>query len=129
MILLTGLFVSGCKKKPEAPVEVATNTVSVVTNAPAVGEAPANSRTRDLGVLELTNHSETRIQLGDGKSCAITPSLIDPKHLQLTVALESRTPDGKITSLNITKVVAQPGQQFEVDFGSLNLTLTPQMAE
>ena len=27
------------------------------------------------------------------------------------------------------KVVIQPDRQFEVDFGSLNLTLTPQLAE
>jgi hypothetical protein len=27
------------------------------------------------------------------------------------------------------KVVIRPARQFEVDFGSLNLTLTPQVAE
>ena len=27
------------------------------------------------------------------------------------------------------RVVIQPDRQFEVDFGSLNLTLTPQVAE
>jgi|GEM_PF-1327039 hypothetical protein len=27
------------------------------------------------------------------------------------------------------KVVIQPDRQFEVDFGSLNLTLTPQLTE
>jgi hypothetical protein len=128
IVILTGLFASGCKKNSVASVEE-TNAAPVATNAPVVPEAPAPSRTRDLGVVQLTNHCETHIQLGGGKSCTITPHLIDPKHLQLTMVLESKMADGKTRGLNIMKVVTRPDQQFEVDFGSLNLTLTPQMAE
>ena len=80
-------------------------------------------------MVQLTNHFETHIQLGGGKSCTITPHLIDPKHLQLTVVLESRMADGKTTGLNVMKVVTRPDQQFEVDFGSLNLTLTPEIED
>ncbi len=123
---LTGLLASGCKKKaPEVAPEI-TNAVPVVTNVTVV---PVSSRTRDLGVVLLTNRCETTIQLGDGKSCTLTPHKIDPKQLQITLALETRTTDGKIQALKIMKVITQPGQQFEMDFGSLNLTLTPQMAE
>ena len=82
----------------------------------------------DLGVLLLTNLCETTIQLGGGKSCTITPHLIDPKRLQLTMVLESKMPDGKTRGLNIMKVVSQPDQQFEFVFGGLSLTVTPQMA-
>ncbi|MGO8837857.1 MAG: hypothetical protein ACLQAH_09345 [Limisphaerales bacterium] len=132
-VILTGLLASGCKKDTAAPVEIITNAAPVVTNVPvATNPVPAvkvSSRTRDLGVVQLTNHFETRIQLGGGKSCAITPHLIDPKHLQLTMVLESKMADGKTTGLNVMKVVTRPDQQFEVDFGSLNLTLTPEMAE
>jgi hypothetical protein len=129
-VVLTGLLASGCKRHPsEAPVEEDTNAVALATNAPAVPAVPASSRTRDLGVLQLTNHCETHIQLGAGKSCTITPHLIDPKHLQLTMVLESKRPDGKTRGLNVMKVITQPDAQFEVDFGSLNLTLTPQIAE
>ncbi len=127
-VILTGLLASGCKRHPqEAPVAEATNAAPVVTNAPAAPAVPVSSRTRDLGVLLLTNHSETHIQLDGGKSCTITPHLIDPKHLQLTMVLESKMPDGKTRGLNIMKVVSQPDQQFEFVFGGLSLTLTPQM--
>lgn len=132
-VILTALLVSGCKKHPVVPAEEETNTVpAVVSNAPAapaVTAAPTSSRTRDLGVVQLTNHFETHIQLGGGKSCTITPHLIDPKHLQLTVVLESRMADGKTRGLNVMKVVTRPDQQFEVDFGTLNLTLTPEIED
>jgi hypothetical protein len=127
-VVLTGLLTSGCKRShPDAPVEEATNAAPVITNAPAVPTVPVPSRTRDLGVVQLTNHFETTIQLGGGKSCTITPHLIDPRHLQLTMVLESRMPGGKTRGLNVMKVISQPDQQFEVDFSSLNLTLTPQL--
>jgi phosphotransferase system IIB component len=126
-VLLTGLLASGCKRHPvEAPVEADTNAAPVATNAPAVPAGP--SRTRDLGVVLLTNHCETRIQLDGGRSCAITPHIIDPKRLQLTMVLESKMPDGKTRGLNIMKVVSQPDQQFEFVFGGMSLTVTPQMA-
>jgi hypothetical protein len=129
-VILAGWGLSGCVKKPATPV-IETNAPPplVVTNIPepASTNPPVPSRTTDLGLLQLTNHCETRIQLAGGKSCAITPVLLDNKHVQLTVVLESKT-NGITQGLNITKVVAQPGQQFEVDFGGLNLTLTPQMA-
>jgi hypothetical protein len=126
-VILTGLLTPGCKRhRLDASEAEATNAVPSETNAPV---APAaSSRTRDLGVLQLTNHCETRIDLDGGKSCAITPHLIDAKRLQLTMVLESKMPDGKTRGLNITKVVSQPDQQFEFVFGGLSLTLTPQMA-
>ena len=109
-----------------------TNAAPVVTNAPAAVDVPAvpvPSRTRDLGVVQFTNHCATHIQLGGGKSCTITPLVLDSKQLQLTMVLESKMADGKTRGLNVMKVITRPDQQFEVDFGSLNLTLTPQVAE
>jgi len=97
----------------------------MATNAP---EVTAPSRTRDLGVLQFTNRCEAHIQLDESKSCTITPVLIDRQNLQLTMVLETKMADGKIQGLKITKVVAKLDQQFEVNFGGLALTLTPQMA-
>ena len=131
VLVLTGLCALSCSKQSPVAPPVETNAPPMVTNAPVpeVPAAPVPSRTTDLGVLQLTNRCETRIQLAGGKSCAITPVLIDRKNVQLTMVLESKTTDGKIQGLNITKVVAKTDQQFEVDFGGLNLTLTPQMAQ
>jgi hypothetical protein len=54
--------------------------------------------------------------------------LLANKQLQLTMVLESKMADGKPQGLNIMKVTTPPDQQFEVNFGGLSLTLTPQLA-
>lgn len=131
-VVLTALLASGCKKNPAAGPVAKTNGAPVMTNgAPVdtnVAPAPVYSRGKDLGVVLLTNRCETRIQVGDGKSCAIKPVLLDAQRLRLTMTLESRLADGKTRGLKIMTVVAKPDQPFEVDFGSLVFTLTPKLA-
>ena len=133
-VALTALWVSGCKKpvtKAEAPVET-TNTVSEATNAPpeVTNTSPVllNPRGRNLGVVLLTNRIETRIDLGDGKSCTIKPLSADAQHLHITMTLETKLADGKTRGLKIMSVLARTNQPFQVDFGSLALILTPQLA-
>jgi hypothetical protein len=128
-VVLAALLASGCKKpstggsvsETEAPAVAETNT------APAATNALVYSRGKDLGVVLLTNRCETRIQVGDGKSCAIKPQLLDAQRLRLTMTLESKMADGKTRGLKIITVVAKPDQPFEVDFGSLVFILTPQL--
>ncbi len=133
------MLVSGCKKpQPGAPAGN-TNTVPVLTNAAATlgtnaapadtnaPPAPVHSRGKDLGVVQFTNRCELELQVGDGKSCTIKPLLLGPQRLQLTMTLESKMADGKTRGLKIVTVVAKPNQEFEVDFGSLVFTLTPQL--
>ena len=150
--MLTALLLSGCKKPAPAASAAATNatpapasamaaaassapaaTNAVPESAPNPAPASANPpaavspRGKDLGVVQLTNRCETQIQVGDGKSCTIKPLLQDPQHVRLTMTLESKLADGKTRGLKIMTVVATPDQPFEVDFGSLVFTLTPQM--
>jgi hypothetical protein len=108
----------------EAAPAVDTNAAPAATNAPP---APVHFRGKDLGVVLLTNRCETRIQVGDGKNCAIKALLLDSQRLQLTMTLETKLADGKTRGLKITTVVAKPDQPFEVDFGSLVFALTPQL--
>jgi len=137
-VILTVLLTPGCKKNlPPEPV-TGTNAVPVATDVPPADEtnaapmatnapAPAHFRGKDLGVVQLTNRCETRIQVGDGKSCTIKPLLLDPERLRLTMTLESKLADGKTRGLKIMTVVTKPDQPFEVDFGSLVFALTPQL--
>ena len=94
------------------------------TNQVAV--KPANMK--NLGTLALTNHVETCVNLGAGKSCTITPTLLDRKDLQLVMALESKKSDGKTAGLSVVQIVTQPGQSFDIAVGDLDITLTPEMA-
>ena len=91
--------------------------------------ASGSSTNKDLGELELTNHYETCVNLGAGRSCTIKPNQLDRSNLQLTMSLESKDPSGKVKDFSVVQVVAKKGKSFEVAVGSMNLTLTPLLAE
>ena len=99
--------------------ETATRT-GVTTNASGLKISNC-----DLGTVTLTNHSETCVLLGPGQDCRLTPNLIDEHNVQLTVAVESKKPNGRIHDLSITQVIAKTGQTFEVAVGDFNFSLTP----
>lgn len=134
MVILTGLLPSSCTstkgKNPAAQSHPSngTNDSASADNQKSVNDqkAPINE---DLGELELTNHYETYVQLGGGKSCTIKPNALDHKNLQLTLALQSKGSDGKITGLNVIQVVTRQGKAFEVAIGDMNLTLIPRLVE
>ena len=72
----------------------------------------------------LTDHHETCIQLGAGKSCTITPKVLDRGN-PATMAVETKKADGRTDGLSVTEVVAAEGKPFEVAVGDMNLSLTP----
>jgi hypothetical protein len=91
-----------------------------------VAAMPTNEK--NLGELALTNHIETRVNLGAGNSCTITPTLLDHKNLQLVMALETTKKDGQTTGLSVVQVVTPAGQSFDIAVGNLDITLTPELA-
>ena len=128
-ISLSGLLPFSCSK-------VSTSTTAknhapspkpAATNAHPVAVTPSN--TKNLGELALTNRYETRVDLGAGRSCTITPNLIDRDNLQLTMALQSKRADGKTAGLIVTQVVTRPGQSFELAVGDMDITLTPEISQ
>jgi hypothetical protein len=117
-VFVTGLLPSSC-----------TKTSSTTKAAPLANAVSVNSNEKNLGELSLTNHYETCVQLGAGKSCRIVPSVIDRKNIRLTMTLESKKTNGKTEGLNVIQVVTRTGKSFEVAVGDMNLTLTPNLAE
>jgi hypothetical protein len=106
-----------------------SKTSAPQSHAPSANQVavkPANMK--NLGELALTNHIETCVNLGAGKSCIITPTLLNNKNLQLVMALESKKLDGKTAGLSVVQVVAQLGQSFDISVGNLDITLTPELA-
>jgi hypothetical protein len=99
---------------------------SHVSSTNQVAVKPENLK--NLGELALTNHIETCVNLGAGKSCTITPTLLDHKNLQLVMAFESKKSDGKTSGLSVVQVVEQSGQSFDIAVGDLDITLIPKLA-
>jgi len=126
-ISLSGLLPSSCSKTSTAAKQVAPAPQPVATNSsPAV---PTSSNAKDLGELELTNRCETRVELGAGRSCTITPKLLDHDSLQLTMALQSKQANGKTAGFIVTQVVTRPGKSFEVAIGDMDITITPEIVQ
>jgi hypothetical protein len=117
-VFVTGLLPSSC-----------TRISSTTKAAPVANAVSVSSNEENLGELSLTNHYETCVQLGTGKSCRIVPSVIDRNNIRLTMTLESKKANGKTEGLNVIQVITQTGKSFEVAVGDMNLTLTPKLAE
>jgi hypothetical protein len=111
-VFLTGLF--GCSKSA-APASAASSA------------AAAQSKTKDLGVVPMTNHYETCLSFGKGRDCRIIPKVLDHDNLQLTLTLESKGPDGKVTGLSIVQVVGSSRKPFDISVGGTDFTFTPQI--
>jgi hypothetical protein len=110
---LAGFF--GCSK-PATP-------ASSAPTAPV-----AQSKVKDLGVLQLTNHYETCVAIGVGKDCRIIPQILGRHNVQITLTLESKSPDGKTSGLSIVQLAGDPQKPFEFSIGDSDFTFTPQVA-
>jgi hypothetical protein len=121
MAILAGLVPTSCTSSKNHTTVQHTPAVTIATSA----EALTN---KNLGELNLTNHYETCINLGAGKSCTIKPSVIDRNSMRLTMALESKNVQGGVKRLSIVQVFTKSGEPFEVAVGDMNLTLTPRLA-
>jgi len=119
MALLLGLLPSSCTK------------ARIATTQPVSAAAIASQSTtnKNLGELSLTNHYETCVNLGAGKSCTIKPTLLDRSNLQLTMAVESKNTNGATRDLSVVQVVTKAGKPFEVAVGNMNISLTPLLVE
>ena len=128
-ISLSGLVPSSCTKVFSAreAKNHNTNTNTAAADANVAAITPEN--TRDLGELDLTNHYDTCVYLGEGRSCTISPKILDRGNLQLTLTLQSKQTNGKTAGLVVTRVTTRPGKPFEVAIGDMDITITPQIAK
>src|SRR5476651_291724 len=121
MAILAGLVPSSCSSSKNPTAQLHAPVVIIATSS----ESLTN---KNLGELQLTNHYETCINLGAGKSCTIRPTLLDHASLRLTMSLESKNSSGGVKGLSVVQIVTKTGQPFEVAVGDMSLTLTPVLA-
>ena len=115
-VFVTGLLPMSCHKvAPKA------------TAAPTTVATSATNSLHSLGEVSLTNHFETRVQLGGGKDCLLLPKMMDSHNVELTVSLESRTTAGKTLDLTVTQVTTKSGKPLELALGDYQLSFTPKI--
>lgn len=93
----------------------------------AKANAAAESRVKDLGILQMTNNYETCVSVGAGKDCRMVPKILDRKDIQITVTFETKKPNGKTTGLSIVQLQGTSQKPFEVSIGDTDFTFTPQV--
>jgi hypothetical protein len=105
-----------------------TKATAPASSAPAT-PAVADSKVRDLGVLQMTNHNETVVLFGPGKDCRIIPNILDRHNVQLTLTLETKDTKGGMAGLSVVQMTGDPQKQFQISVGDTNFTFVPQIAD
>jgi hypothetical protein len=109
---LAGLF--GCNK-PAAPVST------------ALAGATAQSKIKDLGILQMTNNYETCLKFGTNRDARIIPRMLDRHNIQITLTVESKAPGGKVAGLSVVQMTGSAGQPFQISIGDTDFSFTPQV--
>lgn len=122
-IALVGLLLTACQKK----LAEETLHAAEITHSKAPGKSPLHSK--DLGVLRLSNHISTTVTLEGNKKCTFTPTLLGSGDLQIILSIMTTGNNGRPESMNVARVLAQPGEPLNVSIGDMNLAFTPQLAK
>ena len=129
--VLAGMLMTGCHKGLSAKGAKSSPTNNV-PDVPAIVIASSRPHTNeqfslDLGVVTLTNHSETCVALGSGRKCRFTPLMIDRHNVQLTLTVEATNESGKMRDLSVTQVTTKTDEPFEVEVGEFSFSFTPKV--
>jgi len=84
-----------------------------------------SEKTTTLGVVDLSNQSPVRYNLGDGKACTITPKLVEGGMHEVSVAIEVTDASGKSKVLGTPRARPLPGQPVTVAIGDITVSFTP----
>jgi hypothetical protein len=79
----------------------------------------------DLGVVELSNRTPMRLDLGEGKECVVTTTVLDDGQLQLAFASESKSPEGLTIQKEHTVTVLPDRQIIISALDGAVVALTP----
>ena len=122
MVISTGALLTGCQRKP-----VGQTLHAAEINHSSI--SATNSLTKkDLGVLPLSNHVSTTITVGKNTQCTLTPTLLKSGNVQIILAMETMDADGRPQGMNVARVLARPGEPFDVSIGDISLAFTPEIA-
>jgi regulator of replication initiation timing len=94
-------------------------------SGPIVIPPPAN--VTDLGMIEISDRAPTQFDLGAGQNCVVTPTVLSDGNIQMEIAVEVKTDDGKVEQLGQSRLTARPGQQCAISVGDMMISLTAKL--
>jgi hypothetical protein len=111
---LIAVFSVSCSKSPSEQATPASKA-NVVT---------VSAHKTDLGVVELSNRTSSHFDLGAGRECIITPTVLPDGNLEIDMVI---TADQNTTRLVAPRVTTRPGQRLLVSMGDTSVALTPKL--
>jgi hypothetical protein len=122
LIVSTGMLLTGCQKKSVGQTlhaaEMDHSSISVTNSLSQ----------KNLGVLPLSNHVSTTITIGKNTQCTLTPTVLKSGDVQIILDMETMDADGRPQGMNVARVLARPGEPFDVSIGDISLAFTPEIA-
>ena len=121
MIVSTGALLTGCQKK-----SVGQTLHAAEMNHSTISATNSLSQ-KNLGVLPLSNHVSTTITIGKNTQCTLTPTMLKSGDVQIILDMETIDADGRPQGMNVARVLARPGEPFDVSIGDISLAFTPEI--
>lgn len=122
MIVSTGALLTGCQKK-----SVGQTLHAAEMNHSSISATNSLSQ-KNLGVLPLSNHVSTTITIGKNTQCTLTPTVLKSGDVQIILDMETMDADGRPQGMNVARVLARPGEPFDVSIGDISLEFTPEIS-
>jgi hypothetical protein len=94
-------------------------------NAPDNAATVANPT--DLGAIQLVNQMPSQFDLGDGKTCTLTPTINADGNYNIKVVWELQKADGQTvrTDRQMAEVTTSPGRAVALEAGGSTIAFTP----
>jgi hypothetical protein len=78
----------------------------------------------DLGVVEVADRTPTRHDLGDGRVCTVTPTLVPGGRIDLAIIIEESG-----TQLAAPRIQTVADRAVEISVGDVGIRLTPHIKQ
>ena len=121
MIVSTAALLTGCQKK-----SVGQTLHAAEMNHSTISATNSLSQ-KNLGVLPLSNHVSTTITIGKNTQCTLTPTMLKSGDVQIILDMETMDAEGRPQGMNVARVLARPGEPFDVSIGDISLAFTPEI--
>jgi hypothetical protein len=97
--------------------------VTAVSEVIKVGSGISNANTTDLGMLELSDGTATRFDLGGGTNCVVTPTATPEGNATMEITVGVTNADGTVSELGTSRITARPGQHCSISVGDRMIAL------
>ena len=97
--------------------------VTAVSEVMKVGSGISNANATDLGMLELSDGTPTRFDLGGGTNCVVTPTATADGNATMEITVGVTNADGTVSELGTSRLTARPGQHCSISVGDRMIAL------